>query len=177
MMFPDTWDAMRRVGREIRMLEPILLDGDHTAFRKQSLLGAGPDWELSVVSSADASLCVAADVAYKISESGQEFVFGKPRAVRFAFPLPVRLRKPLDVFRVDADGVHNVKWQAKAGGIVIDDVRSEDALYVVGLSKAVRSGVQNRHAAALAYEKSYPVDRVALDVLWKREAEKRKRKR
>jgi hypothetical protein len=177
MMFPDTWDAMLRVGREIRMLEPILLDGDHTAFRKQSLLGTRPDWDLSVVSSADAALCVAADLAYKISEPAQEFVFGKPRAVRFAFPLPVRLRKPLDVFRVDADGVHNVKWQSKGDGIVIDDVRSEDALYVVGQSKAVRVGVQNRHAAALAYEKSYPVDRVALDVLWKRESEKRKKKR
>jgi hypothetical protein len=60
---------------------------------------------------------------------------------------------------------------------VIDDVRSEDALYVVGLSKAVRSGVQNRHAAALAYEAKYPVDKVALDVLWKRETEKRRKKR
>jgi hypothetical protein len=50
-------------------------------------------------------------------------------------------------------------------------------LYVVGLSKSVRSGVQNRHAAALAYEAKYPVDKVALDVLWKRESEKRKKKR
>jgi hypothetical protein len=177
MMFPDTWDAMRRVGREIRMVESILLDGDHTAFRKQSLLGAGPDWELSVVSSQDAALCVAADVAYKISESGQEFVFGKPRAVRFAFPLPGRLRKPVDVFRIDADGVHNVKWQAKADGIVIDDVRSEDAIYVAGVSKAARADVTKRHAAALAHEAKYPVDKVALDALWKRESAKRKKKR
>ncbi len=176
MMFPDTWDAMRRVGREIRMLEPILLDGDHTAFLKQSLLGAGPDWELSVVSSADAALCVAADVAYKISDNGQEFVFGKPRAVRFAFPLPGRLRKPLDVFRVDADGVHNVKWQAKGDGIVIDDVRSEDAIYVAGVSKAARADVTKRHAAALAHEAKYPIDRAGLDVLWMRESEKRKKK-
>lgn len=177
MLFPDTWDAMRRVGREIRMVEPILLDGDHTAFRKQGLPGAGPDWELSVVSSTDAALCVAADVAYKISESGQEFVFGKPRAVRFAFPLPARLRKPADVFRIDADGVHTVKWQAKGDGIVIDDVRSEDALYVVGLTKATRQVIVHRHATALAHEAKFAVEKSALDALWKRDSEKRKKKR
>ena len=175
MMFPDTWNAMRRVGREIRMIEPILLDGDHTAFRKQGLLGVAPDWELSVVSSTDAALCVAADVAYKIADNGEEFVFGKPRGVRFAFPLPGRLRKTVDVFRIDADGIYTVKWQAKGDGIVIDDIRSEDAMYVVALSKAVRSDVAKRHAAALAYEAKYPVDKAALDALWKRDTEKRKK--
>ena len=97
--------------------------------------------------------------------------------MRFAFPLPGRLRKAVDVFRVDADGIHNVKWQAKGDGIVIDDVRSEDALYVAGASKAVRADVTKRHAAALAHEAKYPVDKVALDALWKRESEKRKKKR
>ncbi|MFM8327874.1 MAG: hypothetical protein ACKN9U_23680, partial [Pirellulaceae bacterium] len=28
LKFPDTWDAMRRVGREIQMMAPSLLDGD-----------------------------------------------------------------------------------------------------------------------------------------------------
>lgn len=177
MMFPDTWDAMRRVGREIRMLEPILLDGDHTAFQKQGLPGAGPDWELSVVSAPDAAVCVAADVAYKIGDNGQEFVFGKPRPVRFAFPLPSRLRKPVDVFRVDADGVFDVKWQAKGGGIVIDDVRSEDAIYVVGLTKATRQGIVRRHSVALAHEEKFAVEKSELDALWKRDSEKRKKKR
>jgi len=122
-------------------------------------------------------LCVAADVAYKISERVREFVFGKPRPVRFAFPLPARLRKPADVFRIDADGVHNVKWQAKGDGIVIDDVRSEDALYVVGLTKATRQEIVHRHATALAHETKFAVEKSALDALWKRDSEKRKKKR
>ncbi|MFM7188796.1 MAG: hypothetical protein ACKO14_13365, partial [Armatimonadota bacterium] len=84
---------------------------------------------------------------------------------------------PVDVFRVNADGVYDVKWQAKGTGIVIDDVRSEDAIYVVGLTKATRQGIVHRHSVALAHEEKFAVEKSELDALWKRDSEKRKKKR
>jgi hypothetical protein len=81
--------------------------------------------------------------------------------------LPLWLRQPKDLFRVDADGVHEVKWRIAGQGVVIDDRCSRDAIYVATTSPQVRNEIEQRRKAALTQEEAFPVDRPALEKLKK----------
>jgi hypothetical protein len=153
--FPDTHEALQRIGREIRMLEPLLLTGDATSFARVPAADGRPDWELSVVAAPDAALLFALDTAYTIDTARQEFEFGPPRGMSFSFPLPRRLRTPADCFRVDADGVHDVAWQVTPAGVTITDTATADRIYVVSRDRAERGRVVARRLAALAVEERH----------------------
>ncbi len=164
LKFPDTWEPMTRIGREIRMLEPFFLEGD--AYRSERRTREGrPDWDLASIASPEAALLFALDTAYSADPKENVFQFGPPRPVSFTFDLPSWLRSPKEVFRVDADGISEVKWTGTREGVVIDDVRSRDAIYVATSTPAVRAGILRRRAAALAKEEANPIDRTALETL------------
>lgn len=150
--FPDTHEALRRVGREIHALEPLLVAGDATSFARLPGADGGPGWELSVVAAPAAAALFALDTAYTIDPERREFVFGTPRPATFAFPLPRRLRAPADCFRIDADGVHDVAWRATDDGVAITDTASADRIYVVARDAAERRRVGDRLGAAAAAE-------------------------
>lgn len=177
MLFPDTWDAMRRVGREIRMLQELYLDGDGTWFRRVPGKDGTPDWELSTVAAEDAAVCFAIDTAYTIAADRPEFVFGPARQARFEFELPARLRRPKDVFRIDADGVHAAEWKATRRGVAVSDQRSADSIYVVAKTEATRADILRRHRDALAHEAKHPLDQKRLTDLWKAEQQTKKKAR
>jgi len=176
MLFPDTWDAMRRVGREIRTLEPLYLEGDGTAFSRMDGKGGAPDWELSVVAGSRGAVCHAIDTAYTIDAVKKEFVAGPERAATFAFPLPQYLRRPADVFRVDADGIWPVKWTATGEGFRVEDRRGGDAIYVAAKSKSLRSEIEARRAEAVKHEAAHPVDDAALRRYWEGERARKGRR-
>jgi len=155
--FPDTHAALRRIGREIRMLEPLLVEGDATSFARLPGPDGGPGWELSVVAAPAAAALFALDTAYGIDGERLEFVPPSPRAATFAFPLPRRLRAPADCFRIDADGVHDVAYRATDGGIEITDHAAGDRIYVVARDRAAREAVEERRQAALAVEQRHAV--------------------
>ncbi len=46
LKFPDTWEPIARIGREIRMLEPFLLAGDAYDFERRTNADGTPDWDL-----------------------------------------------------------------------------------------------------------------------------------
>ncbi|MBM3995124.1 MAG: hypothetical protein FJ303_13375 [Planctomycetes bacterium] len=164
--FPDTWEPIARVGREIRMLEPFFLEGD--AYRFERLKKDGkPDWDLASVAAPEAVVLFANDLSYTPDPKQSTFVFGDPRAVSFRFVLPPWLRKADDVFRVDADGMHEVKWKADGDAVVIEDRRSRDAIYIATRSKEVRTGVEQRRQAALKREKANAIELQELEKLKK----------
>ena len=164
LQFPDTWDAMTRVGREIRMLEPFFLEGDAYRFERRTRDGQ-PDWDLASIAAPEAAVLFALDTAYTADPEENVFRFGPPRAASFAFALPAWLRQPADVFRVDADGLHATRWQATATGITIDDTVSRDAIFIATPDPAVRDAIESRRRAALAAEAANAVDREALEAL------------
>lgn len=164
LKFPDTWEPIARIGREIRMLEPFLLEGDAYRFERCTRDGA-PDWDLASIVAPEAAVLFANDTAYTADEKEKVFQFGPPRAVEFEFALPHWMRAPKDVFRVDADGIHDVMWRANDRGVVISDQRSRDAIYIATRSSAVRAGLEERRRRALAVEAAHPVEREALERL------------
>ena len=106
--YPDTWEPITRIGREIRMLEPFYLAGDAYRFERRTRTDGSPDWDLASIAAPDAAVLFALDTAYAPDPQEHVFQFGEPREVSFSFDLPPWLRQPRDLFRVDADGLHEV---------------------------------------------------------------------
>jgi hypothetical protein len=166
LKFPDTWEPITRIGREIRMLEPFYLEGD--AYRFERLTRDGkPDWDLASIAAPGAAVLFANDLAYQPDPKESVFTFGEPRAASFRFVLPPWLRGAEDVFRVDADGIHEVRWSNDGDAVLIGDRRSRDAIYLATRMKGLRSEVETRRQAALAREKANTVGREELEKLLK----------
>lgn len=165
MRFPDTWEAIRVIGREIQMLQPYYLTGDGASFRRTTTADGLPDWELSTIVTPDAALLFAIDTAYQADQEKNEFVFGPHRQASFAFPLPGWLREPKDVFRVDGDGVHEVDWRVDGDGVIVSDTRSRDAVYIAAKVDGHREAIEARRQAALAIEANHEVDQASLTEL------------
>jgi hypothetical protein len=155
--FPDTLAELGRIGREMRMLEEFQLAGDAYHYARVTREGR-PDWDLSTVVSARGALLFALDLAYTPDHEAKVFVFGEPRAVTFAFPLPAYARNPQDVFRVDADGVHEVAHTVTETGVEIRDTASRVAVYVAAPTAEVRAAILARHAALVAKETALGFD-------------------
>lgn len=166
LKFPDTWDPITRIGREIRMLEPFFLEGDAYRYERVNRDGK-PDWDLASIAAPDAAVLFANDLAYTPDPRQSTFVFGEPRAVSFRFVIPPWIRKVEDVFRIDADGLHEVSWKADGDSVVIEDRRTRDAIYIATRSKEVRTGLEKRLQKARAIEKANQVVNQELENLKK----------
>jgi hypothetical protein len=167
-MFPDLWEPMTLVGREIRMLEPFYLTGAATHFERRLGPAGEPDWELSVVSGPRGAVLFALDTAYAPDPRENVFRFGEPRPAQFQFPLPAWLRNPKQVVRVDAEGVHPVDWKQVTEGVEIVDRASRDRMYLAVRDERELAGLKQRRQAALAREAEYRLDRAAFEALLSR---------
>jgi hypothetical protein len=165
LKYPDTWDAIRRVGREIRMLEPYFLEGDAYSFERRGQADGTGDWDLSTVAAPAAAVLFALDTAYEADANTSVFTFGSPRQAAFHFRLPPWLRPPADVFRVDAEGIHETLWRPENGGILVEDRQSRDALYVAAATLHERAAVESRRQAALTLEQAHRPDPDALSAI------------
>jgi hypothetical protein len=146
------------------MLEPFFLEGDAYRFERQTRDGE-PDWDLASIAAPDAAVLFALDTAYTADKKDNVFAFGAPRAVNYAFALPYWLHTPTDVFRVDGDGIQDVKWRVEGKGIVIEDTRSRDAIYLATKSPTLRKAVEERRQAALVQEAANPIARSEIEAL------------
>jgi len=153
LKFPDLVEPITRVDREIRLLENFYLEGD--AFSYQRVRRDGhPDWDLSVVASPRGALLFALDLDYQPDPVEKVFQFRPPREVRLEFPLPVYIGKPLEVFRVDADGTAAVEHTVRNGGLEIRDRASRVAVYVTATRRSERQEIEARRKALIAEEDS-----------------------
>ena len=158
LKFPDTWEPIQRIGREIRMMEPILLEGDAYEFEDRKKLDGTPDWDLASIAAPTAALLFANDVAYIPDSRDSVFKFGPPREMELSYRLPSWLRTANYVFRIDADGTHEVQWAIHGERVTIKDVRTLDAIYVVTKDEFIRTGILQRRLAALDQEAATSID-------------------
>jgi hypothetical protein len=153
LKFPDLIEPITRVDREIWMLEDFYLEGD--AFSYQRIRRDGrPDWDLSVVAGPRGALLFALDLDYKPDPVEKVFQFGPPREVRFDFRLPMYLGNPLEVFRVDADGIVAIEHTVGNGRLEIRDRASRVAVYVASTRRGNREEIETRRKALIAEENS-----------------------
>jgi hypothetical protein len=100
LKFPDLWQPIQRIGREIRMLEPIILEGDAFEFQRRLKADGTPDWDLASIVASNAAILFANDTSYVPDPQERIFKFSPPRAAEFTFKLPRWLTTPAEVFRV-----------------------------------------------------------------------------
>ncbi len=165
LKFPDTWEPIMRLGREIQMLAPYYLAGDAYRFERTRTAAGRLDWDLASIVSQDCALLFANDLAYIPDSADNTFHFGEPRDLSAYYALPHWLQQPLDVFRVDADGIHAVKWSNEAQGVRIQHRCSRDALFVVTHSPNLRDEIESRRQAAIRIEERHSVDIEVLKAL------------
>ena len=158
LKFPDTWEPIQRIGREIRMLEPFLLEGDAYHFERLLKEDGRPDWDLGSIASPSAAVLFANDTAYIADTKESVFKFGPPRHAEFSFKLPPWLRKPTQFFRMDANGVYEIEWSMLNEHVTIKDTRTLDAIYIVAKEDAVRTGILQRQQIAIDHEALNSVD-------------------
>jgi hypothetical protein len=141
------------ITRSLMKVEPFFLEGD--AYRSERRTRAGqPDWDLASIAAPEAAVLFALDTAYTADAKANVFQFGPPRPANFAFALPAWLRSPKEVFRVDADGITDVKWSATGEGVVIEDTRSRDANYVATSVPSIVIDPANGFRNAVMFESS-----------------------
>ena len=153
--FPDTWEPIRRIGREIRMLEDLYLEGDAYRFQKLTKENGEPNWELSSIITPQAMLLFAIDTDYKIDPEKQEFVFGPPRPSVFEFATPSWLSAKLELKRLDADGLHPITWKQLDGKIEITDTAAADRIYLLTSNTKLFDTVEANRLKAIEAEEAF----------------------
>jgi hypothetical protein len=172
--FPDLIEPITRVNREIRLMEDLLLEGDAFEYRRETASGQ-PAWDLASVSGPGGALLFALDLAYVPDPREKVFRF-TPRDGTWSFRLPPHLAKPAEVFRIDADGVHDVDAGfgsesgsgagAGAGFIRIRGRVEVAAIYGVATEPGLRERLRRRHAELVRFEEGTGFDpgRVGADL-------------
>lgn len=159
--YRDLLSVIQNVDREARLLEVFFLYGDsweHSVQLTTEDEPAKPDWELSSIICPRGALLCALDVNYDIDRWNSTFKFKRPRDVHFSFSLPKFLASPLDVFRVDANGIYDVAYQVTDKGVDIMDKQSLVALYIATYDRTLRGELRDRLQGLLKLESYYNFD-------------------
>jgi hypothetical protein len=158
--YPDLIGPIVRVGREIHLLKDLLEQGTSYEYRRVQE-GDNLQWDLSSVATRDAVLMVANDLAYEINESERTFQF-QPRTGEFSFRVPPWLEGKKFVFRVDADGVHDVEHQLQEEQrqVIVRDTVRVVGVYVLTNDPDYRAKLATRHRDRMTYEQSLGFDPV-----------------
>lgn len=160
--FPDLLDPIRRVGREIQLLRPILESG--TAYDYERIIEDSKlSWDLSSVVSQDSAILVANDLAYSIDDKTRTFQFAS-RSANLPFELPVWLSGPqapesLECFEIDAQGPKPVGYKLSEQRITIDakDLKVV-GIFIVTRDKSMRQRLAEHSQMLDEREKSLGFD-------------------
>lgn len=155
--FRDLLEELTRVGREIRVLEDFYLAGAPFEYRRIEEHGR-PSWDLSSVVSPQGAVLFALDLDYAPDPAEKVFQFGPPREARLAFRLPAYLREVRDVFRIDADGIHEIPHTVGANRVEVRDRIHKVAVYVASLEADGRQKLERRRLALVAAEEALGFD-------------------
>lgn len=157
LKFRDTITETTRIGREIRLLQGMYEHADAYRHERRSAEGR-PDWDLNSLVSPDAALLFAIDLAYESDRERREFRYRGSRELRADYELPAFLRSPVDVFRVDADGMHEVKHTVTERGVSIHDTVDRVGVYVAARKADLRHTLGLRHQELIQREAGYGAD-------------------
>ena len=154
----DTLDELGRIGRELRLLDEFLLEGDAYRHARLKRPDGKLDWDIASVCGPRAGLMFALDLDYRPDPEKRVFCFGSPRDAQWNFPLPAYLQNLADVFRLDADGLHDVRWTRQGNGAEIMDCVSQVGIYVATPDGALRSRLEAKRQELLKEEASWQFD-------------------
>jgi hypothetical protein len=157
LKFPDLIQPITDVGREIRMLEDLYLDGD--AFHYQRLMREGkPDWDLSVIAGPRGAVLFALDLAYRPDPEAKVFKFSPPREATLTFPLPAYLRQPAELFRVDAHRISAAGFSRTTNGLQVTEPCGAVNVWVASPQAGMSAKLEARRSQLITFEESFGFD-------------------
>lgn len=154
----DTLDELGRIGRELRLLDDFLLEGDAYGFERKTREDGGLDWDIASVCGPRGALLFALDLNYTPDKKEKVFKFGPPRPAEWRFELPDYLGEITDVFRLDADGLYDVKWSLKDGAVGIVEQANRAMIYIATPDKGLRSRLEGERLMLVEAEKALQFD-------------------
>ncbi len=156
--FRDLIEPITRLDRETLVLAPLMLEGAAGRYERLRRPDGAPDWDLSTITGPGAAILFAIDLDYRPDLERKVFAFGGPRAATWRFHLPGYLAGVRDVFRIDADGVHDATWRQEERGIVIDTRADRVAVHVATPDPALRGRLEAARRALVAAEEATEFD-------------------
>ncbi len=127
------------------------------------MLEAGkPSWDLASVTGPNSGVLFANDLAY-VPDQGEKIFKFSVRDVTLVFKLPAYLSSPAEVFRLDADGPHDVTFSVGEGRVTILDRVNVAGIYVVAPAGGLKQRMQARQAELLHFEQSFDFDPAGRD--------------
>ncbi len=166
VMWRDTLDEISRIGREIRLFDDLLLEGDAYRHARLSRSDGTLDWDIASVCGPRGAVLFALDLDYYPDPKQRVFVFREPRAATWRFTLPAYLDTIADVFRVDADGVYDVTHTVNNKVVTIKDVRNKVGIYIAAAQPDLRSVIEKRLERLLEEERALNFDPAHNDVVF-----------
>ena len=134
----DTLEELVHIGRELRIIDEFLLEGDAYKHQRLTDVNGDLDWDISSVCGPKAGLLFALDLNYKPDLEEKVFKFGPPREAQWKFELPTYLQQVNDVFRIDAGGIYDVSWNLIGNSVKISEQSSEVMLYIATKNPELR---------------------------------------
>jgi len=154
----DTLGELTRIGRELRMLDEFILEGDAYHFERNTKRNGDLDWDLASVCGPRAAMLFALDLDYTPEPDEKIFRFAPPREARWRFRIPKYLSGVQDVFRVDADGTAPARWTRRDSDIVIEETANRVAIYIATPDPALRAYIDSKRANLIATEEALQFD-------------------
>lgn len=154
--FPDLIDPITQVNRLALTVAPLIIEGD--AYEYKRIINQGqPDWDLSSITGKQGGLFFANDLTYKPDRITNTFQFN-PRQADVAFQLPDYLLHPVEIFRIDSHGIHDVGFTIKSHALHISDRIEVAAIYVAAANPGLRQRLTQKHAELMQIESTQAFD-------------------
>ncbi|HDP33958.1 MAG TPA: hypothetical protein ENN29_02490 [Candidatus Hydrogenedentes bacterium] len=154
----DTLDEIARIGREMRLLDEFMIEGDAYGFERITKQNGELDWDIASVCGRRAALLFALDLDYAADQEEKVFKFGEPRDAEWRFPLPAYLAGIKDVFRLDADGIYTATWEMTDGAVVISEKASRVVVYVATPDPELRTMLEEKRRRLIDAEEALQFD-------------------
>ncbi len=162
LKFRDTLPELQRIGREIRLLDDYYLEGCAHSYRRV-LSDSTPSADLAVIAAPRGALLFFLDLEYEPDPEEKVFRFPEHRKLTLEFRLPSYLRDPKDVFRVDAEGTHDVEHEVSGSQVRVTDRVSNVGIWVAAPNRGERERLKRRLGQLLEYERSFDFDPGRID--------------
>ncbi len=164
--WPDTYQALMRIGRELSMLDEFLLEGDAYDFQRLKKDNGELDWDIASVCGPRAALLFALDLDYQADLEEKIFRFGPPRDARWDFPLPTYLSGVADVFRLDAEGTHSSNWTKSRDGVEIESVSNLVSVFIATPEPELRAYLDRKREMLVREEEACGFDFTKLNSIF-----------
>lgn len=131
ILFPELLEPMQRIGREIRLLEQLLITGDQWYYERVGQMN-NPQWDLSTLVSPKGILLFALDLDYRADDKTKTFIFNPERNVSLNFSVPEWVHPEWVLLKVTGNDLKKIPFEIIPGNkIKISDSITETGMYLL----------------------------------------------